>query len=954
MSRAKFLLATLLVAAPAYAEYTLIPTELLFKEPETYSFELSPDGKHLAGFLFVDGIKKLILVDTSTVRTHVLLDFRNFSRYHVRNYEWVDNNTLFLRYGAIGNAADVLAFVEFRLVDGVLEQEFKRSRAHGILVDPMPSVENTVLFARQPDDPDDGYRLYTITVDQLRDAAFRDARESRYRLPGAVFYARDPGSGFLLAATAEDDRIRYWYLDESRKEWVDFFEHDPAAFRFLPIGVLSKGKFAVLTNRDTDRMSLFEFDLASKTIGDALYQHPRYDLINAEVDPEAGSVRSVSYVDHGRIATEYFTEADRNITELLREAFPGKHTQIVAGGQDSTKKVLYVSASDNPGTFYLLDATTGEASILPSRYLEVESYELSRSEVFDVPIADGKQVEAILTRPQVSNGVLLVNPHGGPVGVRDYASYNQEVQFFTNRGYAVLNVNFHGSFGFGKDFMDRGRGQFGKLIEKDIAAVVTRVLSEQEFDDVCAIGMSYGGYSAMMLAIQHPELYGCVVAMFGVFDLPLLFNASNIALLEEQQESLEAVLGSYSEELSEVSPFYLAERVQAPVLLLAGTDDPIADYEQSNRMRYRLEQLGKPVEYFYYAGTGHGHHSWVGDRHQFALIDDFIRRKLELAPPAAVNAPEVIGGEYALIADYYDATVYIDKHDELAFSYYEKAAALDDAYAMYRLASFYETGTVVSRDTERAHEYLLAASERGYGTASYRLGWLYREGKDGLLSSEVDPAKSFEMFRKAGDQGSVVARFEVARALCTGSGVEADLERCLSLLTLDEEDKQGPDAKAKQRRRNDVFTKLVWSIPPESEAMARIVELIGSSFEARSSGLELKVLRSGLQKYNGYLHDDEFAASEGTRFGIEFRVRMQDSRSEEKQFVFKARFLGPPPEDGRDRIVDERLYVGYEDSLYQLLHELGEDLTRYQGEWKLELRTLQDELLEEMTYRVGG
>jgi dipeptidyl aminopeptidase/acylaminoacyl peptidase len=389
-------------------------------------------------------------------------------------------------------------------------------------------------------------------------------------------------------------------------------------------------------------------------------------------------VRSVSYVDHGSTVTEYFTESDSHFAELLQQAFPGKHVQLLTPVGDGNKAVLYVSAADDPGTYYLLDTRTGEAQGLSARYPEVEDYELARSEVFDVQTADGERVEAILTTPDEPNGVLLVNPHGGPVGIRNYARYDPEVQFFANRGYAVLNVNFRGSTGFGKEFLDTGRGQFGRQIEEDISAVVRRVVAERPFTDLCAIGASYGGYSAVMLSIRHPELYHCVVSMFGIFDLPLLFNTSNYTLLEDRRHLLAAVIGEYSEQLRDVSPFYLAEQVPAPVLLIAGTDDHIADIEQTNRLKYRLEQLSKPVEHFFYANTGHGHSNWQGDRHQFALIDDFIRRTLGLEPPAGSNASEVLRSEYELIAENFEDSELVEDNVALAARYHEKAAALDD------------------------------------------------------------------------------------------------------------------------------------------------------------------------------------------------------------------------------------------------------------------------------------
>lgn len=952
MKIAAMLLAGLLLAVRAHADHALVPTEVLFDEPHTYSYSLSPDFRYLAGYLKFEDSKRLLLIDTSSYQSYVLIDFRYIPHIQLRTLEWIDNDTLFLRYGDSG---DSIAFVDFRFVNGAPEPRIRLTGARGVLVDPLQSIEDTVLFAREPLPGRTEYLLYTITVEQLEKSAFLSARRFSKSLPNAVMYRLDASSGYLLAATEEEELVHHWYLDESRTRWIKYFRHDPREYQFVPVGRLGPDSFAVLTNRDTDRMSLVEFDLSDQAIGDVLYQHPRYDLTDAEVGEDGVGVKSVSYVDHGRSVTEYFAEHDSRLSRSLQQAFPEKHAELMSRADSGTKKVLYVSASDDPGTYYVLDTKTRQAQILSSRYADVEEYELSKSEVFTVPTADGEPIEAILTRPKHPNGVLLVNPHGGPIGVRDYARYNPEVQFFANRGYSVLNVNFRGSSGFGKEFLDTGRGQFGKRIEEDISAVVAQVVATHEFRSLCAIGASYGGYSALMLAIRHPELYQCVVAMYGVFDLPFVFNTSNYTLLEERRRSIEAVIGENSVELKAVSPFYRAEDAHAPVLLIAGTEDTIADYEQTNRMKYRLQQLQKPVEYYYYAGTGHGHRTWRGERHQFALIDDFIRRTLELELPSAPNVAAVIGAEYSLIGEYYEDTTFIDGHMDMALRYYRKAAGLGDGPAMYRLASFHEEGIHAARDPDLAYDYLQRSSEHGHADASYRLGTLYRGDEAGDLSRDIDATRSFEFFRKAREQGHVLARFDVARALCSGAGVDQDLEECLFLLTFDADDERGADATARRSRRTAVLGELAWSLPPDSEASARLGEFVESSLDAYRSGIRLDVVGSGVVKDNGRISDGPIPAEKGKRFGIDYRVQIEGRQaSDRSNVVVKARLTGPETDDGQGPIVEEFIHVGVEREKNRLFYEIVDDPGRVQGKWRLEIRTLDHELLAEELYQVGA
>lgn len=142
------------------------------------------------------------------------------------------------------------------------------------------------------------------------------------------------------------------------------------------------------------------------------------------------------------------------------------------------------------------------------------------------------------------------------------------MQYYVSRGFSVLRVNFRGSAGFGKSFQQSGVGQFGQQIEQDISAAVKLVREKYAFDNMCAMGASYGGYSSMMLAIKHPDDYDCVIAAYGVYDLPYMYNASNIEIQNNFRSAVSKVVGEYNDKLYDVSPVYLIDQIKVPVHLL--------------------------------------------------------------------------------------------------------------------------------------------------------------------------------------------------------------------------------------------------------------------------------------------------------------------------------------------------------------------------------------------------
>jgi len=206
---------------------------------------------------------------------------------------------------------------------------------------------------------------------------------------------------------------------------------------------------------------------------------------------------------------------------------------------------------------------------------------------------DGLEIEGFLIVPESINDVkapLIVIPHGGPIGVRDYA-YNDSTQhFLASHGYASLKVNYRGSGGYGKHFKESGKKEWGKKIEADINEMVDYGLAKYNLaaDKICAMGSSYGGYSAVMLSIIYPERYKCAVSYAGVMDIPLLFSSSRYKFHSRVDEKMKEIVGDPNEDyeqLMNTSPLYLTDKINNPIYLLHGDLDTRVYLEHSLRMK---------------------------------------------------------------------------------------------------------------------------------------------------------------------------------------------------------------------------------------------------------------------------------------------------------------------------------------------------------------------------------
>ncbi|MCJ8269499.1 MAG: prolyl oligopeptidase family serine peptidase, partial [Psychrosphaera sp.] len=521
-----------------------------------------------------------------------------------------------------------------------------------------------------------------------------------------------------------------------------------------------------------------------------------------------------------------------------------------------------------------------------------------------------------------------------------------DIQYLTSRGYSVLQVNFRGSSGFGKDFTNSGRGQFGRAIEQDIGFAVAHVKKQYPYKQMCSIGISYGGYSAMMLAMKNPAEYQCVIAMYGVYDLPHLFNASraNKKIKERNLKGLEKVIGKNNESLKAVSPFYIANTLQTPLLMIAGKNDWVAWFEQSNRMKHRLEQLNKEMETIFYNGVSHGHHNWFGDRHQYAYIDEFIRKKLKLPPLDGNKHQEAVTQDLLNIANMHNITPWIEADDEIALNYYQKAAKLGSAKGIYNVAHFFEKGRKVKKDIDKAMKMYHQASKLGNKAASYRLGQIYSLG----LTGQVNHEKSLELFQLAEKQGNNLAYFEIAKASCNGHGTAKDIDDCINKLS-----RKKPQSSPLENRRQAVIAELMAQPDFKGDGRQRIKDLLSKQFGIRQFDTSGRLDHWGL--YDRFTHirtSNQVPMVAGIQFGAQLRLDASQSYEDEEQTVFNVKWSLPEVINGKvvGRITEHKLLFNYLNKKLKVTYPLKKSQL-VEAEWSVELTTLDNELLYEKTFQ---
>src|SRR5690606_24044620 len=271
---------------------------------------------------------------------------------------------------------------------------------------------------------------------------------------------------------------------------------------------------------------------------------------------------AVRYLD-GLPETDFInTEHPEVLTYAgLMNAFPDHAVAFAGISRDGRFVLAHVYSDVDPGTYYLFDRQTNQAKFLLAARSWIKPEQMSPMRAISFTARDGTRVHGYITIPRNSDGrnlPLIMNPHGGPHGPRDVWGFNPEVQFLANRGYAVLQVNFRGSGGYGNGFERMGYRNWGTSMVDDMTDGGEWAVAEGIADPsrICTYGASYGGYAALQSVVREPERYRCTIGYVGVFSLPLMFRDGDIPRQESGRNYLNRVMPESQAEQQSQSPAF--------------------------------------------------------------------------------------------------------------------------------------------------------------------------------------------------------------------------------------------------------------------------------------------------------------------------------------------------------------------------------------------------------------
>ncbi|MFZ9039914.1 MAG: prolyl oligopeptidase family serine peptidase [Gammaproteobacteria bacterium] len=610
---------TILVSLPA-ASSADVPLEEFAKLPLYNDIKISPTGQYLAATVRNDaGESSLVIMDIRS--GEITANLRGYGRDFINDFVWANNERVVAWIGTQFGSLDApsathnMAAVNW---DGSRREwlfgragsdniAFDRSYPAAALLHRLPDDDERILIAvNDYSNPDSTY----TEVLKLDIYSGRTSRVTRAPARGASIVVDNEGT-VRMAVSADPDNENALVVHQRKDDrWELMGEYHGKEGTVTPVAFTPDNNFLyVLDNRSTDTNSLYLLDPASQEF-ELLHRSDTVDIDGIELAPDGALVGLYTEPDYPHYTT---IDAQHPMSEwlnVIQTTFRGYRVRPTSVTEDGTLAVIRADSDRMPPRYFLYQTDTNGMSQIVSVLPGIDAAEMRPMEPYALKVRDGTQVFAYLTRPDDSDGPfpMVVLPHGGPHGVRDYWSFDRDVQMLANRGYAVLQVNFRGSGGYGRSFLYSGYGKWGTLMQDDVTDATRWAIDSGIAEDgrICIYGGSYGGYAAVMGAVREPDLYQCVIAYVGVYDLELMFEKGDIPTREAGIEYLKQAVGEDKEDLRARSPVHNLDKLRAPVFIVHGGEDFRVDIEHANRLRDGLEELGKPYEWLVKPKEGHG------------------------------------------------------------------------------------------------------------------------------------------------------------------------------------------------------------------------------------------------------------------------------------------------------------------------------------------------------------
>ncbi|WP_156864245.1 alpha/beta hydrolase family protein [Casimicrobium huifangae] len=604
------------------------PLRDFFKNPEQGYFRLSPDGKML-GFMqpyesrmniFVQPIDKA--GSKEGVKRITAETARDISNYFFKGPQHV----LYTKdFGGDENFHVVMADITTGKVQDLTPHEGTQAS----ILDALPDDDDHILVTHNKRDK----RLFDVYRINIKTGAETLVAQN----PGNITAWNTDHAGKVRAAGATDGVNKTLLYRETEAE--PFKPLLTTNFREAVdiVGWTPDSKLMyVASNRGRDKAALFEFDPKTAKEGKLIYENPNVDVDSLGWS-RARKVITQTMVNFEKAEPVFFDKESERVYKALKAKRPGYQIGVQSMTKDENLLIVAASNDRTPGTRYVYDVKADKLTKLAEINPALAEADMAEVKPISYTARDGLTIRGYLTLPKgvpAKNLPVIVNPHGGP-WYRDSWGYNGEIQFLANRGYAVLQMNFRGSVGYGRKFWEASFKQWGLAMQDDITDGVNWLIKEGIADPkrIAIYGASYGGYATLMGVTKTPDLYAAAVDYVGVSNM-FTFMKSIPPYWKPFLEMMTEMVGDAEKDkaqLTTTSPALNAERIKTPLFIAQGAKDPRVVKAESDQMVEALKKRGVAVEYMVKDNEGHGFRLQENQFEFYEAMEKFLGKHLKAA-----------------------------------------------------------------------------------------------------------------------------------------------------------------------------------------------------------------------------------------------------------------------------------------------------------------------------------
>jgi dipeptidyl aminopeptidase/acylaminoacyl peptidase len=606
----------------ASAQVKEIPLRDFFKNPEKTGYQISPDGKYLSYLAPYENRLNIFIEDLQTGKTKRVTNATDRDLY---NYFWKGNNTVL--YVKDNGGDENFQLYASNINTGVPKNLTPFDSVRVGITDDLPEIDDYILIEMNKRNKEifDVYRV-NVNTGELTMVAEN---------PGNVSgWVTDHEGKVRVATTTDGVNTALLYRETENDPFKEILKTNfketlaPLFFTF------DNQNIYAASNLGRDKAAIVKFDIKNGKEIEELYSNPEVDVENLNYSRKRQVLTSIPYTTWKR-QVHFLDDRTKGVYEDLYSQLGTNYEVVIVDLTKDESKYLVRTYSDRSlGSFYLYDYETKNLKELADVSPWLNENDLAEMKPIQYTSRDGLTINGYLTLPKgvdPKNLPVVVNPHGGP-WYRDVWTFNPEVQFLANRGFAVLQVNFRGSTGYGRKFWEESFKQWGLKMQDDVTDGVNWLIEQGIADPsrVAIYGGSYGGYTTLAGLAFTPDVYSAGVDYVGVSNL-FTFMETIPPYWKPYLEMMYEMVGNPKTDSAQfiaTSPVFHADKIKAPLFIAQGKNDPRVKKSESDQMIEAMKKRGIEVEYMVKDNEGHGFHNEENRFDFYETMEKFLKKHL--------------------------------------------------------------------------------------------------------------------------------------------------------------------------------------------------------------------------------------------------------------------------------------------------------------------------------------